>query len=130
MVSRAVQRARSITAYPAEKRAAAIESRIIAAAEDEGLSTAQLRTVESERSTDVLAGQQVLTSVFDADAVLEGIDRHTLAGAYLARIREAIDSYRSDRTPEHVRAAASCRQRLQQSCSFPRLRSSSGCAGD
>ena len=103
---RALFNVRGITAYPAEKRAAAIESRIIAAAEDEGLSTAQLRTVESERSTDVLAGQQVLTSVFDADAVLEGIDRHTLAGAYLARIREAIDSYRSDRTPEHVRAAA------------------------
>jgi small-conductance mechanosensitive channel len=57
---------------------------------------------ESENSTDIIAGNQRLVSVFDADAAIDRISRQVLARIYLARIKSSIEGYRRDRRPGNL----------------------------
>jgi small-conductance mechanosensitive channel len=93
---------RGISAYPAQERAAAIAARIAALA----ARVRQIHVVESEHSTDIWGDQHLIVRIFDADAALEGVDRHSLALAYAERVRAAIESYRQDRNPTALRLAA------------------------
>ena len=97
-------RVRGATAYPAVQRAQAIAGRISDVAADESISAASLQMVESEHSTDILAGDRFIMSVVNADARIEGADvtRPVLAKAYLNRIKAAIDDYRTERTPARL----------------------------
>jgi small-conductance mechanosensitive channel len=97
---------RGVSAYPPEKRATGIEARILAIAADERFAAQRIQVVEAEHSTDIMADQLRLVSVFDADASIEGMDRRTLAVAYAERIRMAIEDYRRHRSPEYLRTAA------------------------
>jgi small-conductance mechanosensitive channel len=97
-----LMRVRGVSAFPADKRAEAIARRIRTLAADRSFSTGALRVEESEGLSRVLAGGQLVMGVSDADARLEQIDRGLLATAYVKRIGEAIDSYRADRTAEHL----------------------------
>jgi small-conductance mechanosensitive channel len=97
---------RGVSAYPAEKRAAGIESRIIAIADAAEFTTQRIHEVETGHSTDIMADQLRLVSVLDADASIEGMDRRTLAIAYAERIRMAVEDYRRHRSPEYLRTAA------------------------
>ncbi|HTN43212.1 MAG TPA: mechanosensitive ion channel domain-containing protein [Nitrospiria bacterium] len=93
---------RGTTSFPAEQRALAIHDRIVAPAQDPAVSPETVRTVESETSTDIMAGDYFIMSVFDADARLEGLGRQELAATHARRIRQAIERYRSDRSPESL----------------------------
>jgi small-conductance mechanosensitive channel len=95
---------RGVSAYPAAERAQVIASRIAAVAGDSSVSISSLRLSESEHSTDIWAGDQLLLSVVNADVQAEapGMARPILAKLYLARIKAAIDSYRADRSPQYL----------------------------
>ena len=97
-------RVRGVTAYPAALRAQAIAGRVYALAADEAQSTDLLHVVESEHSTDILAGDRPIMSVVNADARVEGpgITRQMLAKLYLNRIKTAVVDYRAERTPAQL----------------------------
>ncbi|MBS1247096.1 MAG: MscS Mechanosensitive ion channel, partial [Proteobacteria bacterium] len=98
----ALLRVRGISSFPAEKRAALIAGRIEALAADRRFSPTALRVEEAQGASRILAGDQLVLNVTDADAQLEGINRPLLASVYLQRIGEAISSYRRDREPEKI----------------------------
>jgi hypothetical protein len=97
---------RGTTSFPAEQRALAIHKRLVAVARDATVRLDAVRTVEADASTDIMAGDRILMSVFDADARLEGLDRQVVAAAHSARIRAAIEQYRQDRSPETLMKGA------------------------
>jgi small-conductance mechanosensitive channel len=89
---------RGIQAYPAEKRAKAIEDHLRSVAADRAVPIASLRVVEKPHGSDILAGDRFLMSVFEGDAAREGVARQLLAQAIRQRIAEAIAAYRAERT--------------------------------
>ncbi|MRR06472.1 MAG: mechanosensitive ion channel [Deltaproteobacteria bacterium] len=90
---------RGSSAHPAEKRAQTIRDRIVAVAADPSFKREALR-IDSQPTVDVvMAGNRPVMSVFDADARLEGIDRHMFAKSVSTRVGEAVDDWRQDRAP-------------------------------
>jgi small-conductance mechanosensitive channel len=90
---------RGVSAYPADKRAEAISTQIVAAAANRAVSKDSLQLLEAPNSTVILAGNHRIMQVIDADAVLEGVNRKVLAQIFQSRIAKAIDAYRQDRAP-------------------------------
>ena len=90
-----------VTSFPAAQRAQAIADRIRALAEDRSESTDSLRLVEAEHSSDILAGDQLIMSVVNADARIEGggNPRRLIAQLHLNRIKTAVADYRAERNP-------------------------------
>jgi small-conductance mechanosensitive channel len=97
-----VLRVRGIASYPAEKRAELIAARIRALADDRSFSESALRGEEADNTTRILAGEQLVLTITEADARLERLDRQTLAHAALARIGETVRNYRRDRGAERL----------------------------
>lgn len=90
---------RGLSAYPAEKRAQDIANRIRAVAADHAYSPQSLRLEDAPVGTRILAGTQLIMTVSDSDARMEGVHRQMVAQAYLSRIGEAIIEFRHDRSP-------------------------------
>lgn len=97
--SRVLFRVRGISAYPAEERARTIAARIAAVASDRTFPVEDLRVVESENQTEILAADRLIMGVFDADATLEGVRRPVLVQFCRGKIAEAIQAYRHERDP-------------------------------
>lgn len=97
---------RGVQAYPAAKRAAQIEGRIEAFAANPALSPKALTVTETAEGSQIAAGNQMLLTVFEADAHLEQVLRPVLARIYVTRISEAIETYRRDRTSEYLLRSA------------------------
>jgi small-conductance mechanosensitive channel len=97
-------RVRGVTAYPAEARARSIEDRIVAVAADTSVSPESLKLVEDQHSTNIMAGDRLLLSVFNADVRIEGggLSRSVLVAVYRRRIQTAIVDYRTERAPERL----------------------------
>ena len=91
---------RGISAYPATRRARDIQARIAAIASDPSISVEELKAVSGADREQIFAGETMILAVVDADAELAGIERRLLAEVYLGRIREAIETYRRDRSPQ------------------------------
>jgi small-conductance mechanosensitive channel len=90
---------RGVSAFPAEKRAGEIADRIVAVAENRSIASNALRLDDGPVATHIIAGNQSIMTVVDADARAQGVDRHVLARVFQMRIAEAINNYRQDRTP-------------------------------
>lgn len=93
---------RGVSAYPAEYRADRIAERIVAFAADRNQSPKSIQIVETEHSSNIMAGNEPLMGVLDADARIEGVRRQVLARACALRIEQAVAQYREDRTPERL----------------------------
>jgi small-conductance mechanosensitive channel len=91
-----------VTSFPAGKRADQIASRIRDLAADPGVSPDSIAVSELEQGSHIVAGKQRILIVTDADARVEQLERTHLAGVYVEVIRKAIESYRSERTAEHL----------------------------
>jgi small-conductance mechanosensitive channel len=91
---------RGASAFPAERRAAEVAARIEALAANPAFDPATLKISDSPDVTLITAGTERVIAVFDADAVLESIERGTLAQVYRQRIQEAVAAYRQDRAPK------------------------------
>ncbi len=101
---RVLFRVRGVTAFPADQRAATIASRIRAVAANETTPPTALHLVASEHSTDIVAGDNGIMSVFDADANAEapGLPRQALAQIYLKKVAGAVEAYRAERSSEQL----------------------------
>ena len=97
-------RVRGVSAYPAEQRAQNIQGRIVALARNSDFHGENLSLVESEVSTRIMAGDQLVMNLYDADARGEGVIRPVLAAFALDRIRQAIADYRQARSFETLRS--------------------------
>jgi len=93
---------RGTSAYPAAKRAEQITARIRALADDRRIAESALRIEEADGTSRILAGEQLVLTITDADARLERLDRHLLAQVTLKRIGEALRDYRRDRGAERL----------------------------
>jgi small-conductance mechanosensitive channel len=97
---------RGVTAFPAEVRARQIRDRIAAVAADPALAIDSLRIVDSEGVLRIVAGDQPILGVVEADASLEQVSRAELAAVYLRRVQQAIADYRAARSASALRRAA------------------------
>ena len=107
---RVLFRLRGVTAFPAADRAAAIAQRIRAVAEDGAIPPSALRLVANEHWTEIVAGENKIMGVFDADAAAEapGLSRQALAQIYLKNVSSALQQYRAEREPAELARNAFC----------------------
>src|SRR5688572_3334472 len=89
---------RGVSSYPAEHRAAVMQNRIVELANDNTADPTALRIVDSETETRIVDRDSIVMRIFDADAVLEGVRRDTLAEVYREEIKNAVLAYRAART--------------------------------
>jgi small-conductance mechanosensitive channel len=97
---------RGITAHPAKERAANIAARITEIAGDPKVRPEDVVVVNTDQSTDIIAGDRPIMSVFDEDAELEGFHRQRLGLLYAQKIRKSIETYRKDRASTSILWAA------------------------
>lgn len=91
---------RGSSALPAEERAANVEERIIAVAEDRKVKDIAITFQPSDLGITILASGVEITSVTKADAELEQLDINVLARVQGDAVRQAILAYRAARTDE------------------------------
>jgi len=99
-------RVRGTSAFPAEKRAAAIAQRIEALAADASVAADAVQPVEIETGTAIFAGSQRLMVVLDADAKLESMDRKVVANGIVRNIGATVASYRQARSRQELMRSA------------------------
>ncbi len=99
-------RVRGVPAYPARDRAAVITSKVIAAAKDSTLPTAELELAEKADRTEIVARGKMVATFVDADAQLEQIERSLLAEVNRDAIAGAIERYRYERTLPFLQVSA------------------------
>jgi small-conductance mechanosensitive channel len=101
---RVLFRVRGVTALPAAERAATIAQRIRAVAKDGAIAPSALRLVANEHWTEIVAGENSIMAVFDADAAAEapGLSRQALAQIYLKKTSSALQRYRAEREPTQL----------------------------
>ncbi|MCI0732284.1 MAG: mechanosensitive ion channel family protein [Methylococcaceae bacterium] len=95
-----------IKAFPAEKRARLVADRIRDAASNPTFLETPVQIVDATDRSKIIMGDHLLISVFDAEAAIEGVSRQILAEVYQAKIWEAIQAYRRDRSPDRLIRAA------------------------
>jgi small-conductance mechanosensitive channel len=79
-----------------EKRAEAIDSRIITLARDSSVAASSIHLQPRDAWTEILAENLMIMAVTDADARAAGGSREELAEKYLQNIRQAVDGYRQN----------------------------------
>jgi len=85
-----------IGALTAERRAKAIESRIISLAKDSSIPVSSIHLLTREAWTEIMAENLMIMAVSDADAKMAGKPRQQLAEEYARNIGQAVESYRHD----------------------------------
>ncbi len=90
-------RVAGVPGFPPAERAAVVTKRIEDVATDSQLKAQDVHTVDTELGTRVMAGDTSLVVVTEDDARLEGVGRKVIAELYAARIRKAIEDWRTAR---------------------------------
>ena len=91
---------RGSSALPAPERAENIQNAIITVAESSERPDVNITFEETELGTRILADGVIVTIVTEADAELDQMDLKVLTALHADAIREAIRSYRANRTDE------------------------------
>ena len=99
-------RVRGTSAFPADRRAAAIAGRIRDLAADRIVPVDAVRPVDTPIGTAIEAPDHRVMMVSDADARYESMDRHVLTDALLRTVREAVAGYRQARSREALTRSA------------------------
>ncbi len=97
---RVIFRVRGSSAFPAERRAAAIATRIRALAADRAVPIEAVRAVEGETGDEIVADGHRIMLVVDADARQESLERKVLAAIVVRAVRAAVTDYRQARSRE------------------------------
>ncbi len=92
----------SFKVYSSEMRASRISGVLQQLADNDAISPRALTLVDDAMSTEIMAGDQVLFSVFEADAAAEGLTRAELASQLLQKTGSAIEKYRRARAPRNL----------------------------
>jgi small-conductance mechanosensitive channel len=85
-----------IKALTAPQRAADISERLVHASEQSGFRPDSVAVVETDISSDIVAGNRILLSVYDADAQSEGRNRQELAADWASRTRSGMEQHIKD----------------------------------
>jgi len=85
-----------------EQRANNSFQRLLALVKDYDVSADDLKIVDTEVSTDIVAGQHIVALFLDVDAVAAGKNRMALAEEALPRIKHAILQYRRTHSKEQL----------------------------
>ena len=94
---------RGISSYPARARANDVAKRIRNIARDPSVKPADLRLVEKQDRTDIVAGEQHIVSIVDIDAEAEQMrGRQLLAEVMRNRIAHAIERFRHERSSSYL----------------------------
>ena len=93
---------RGIRAYPAERRAAEIASRIREAARDPAVQTSDMRLEETADGVRILIGDHYLLTILELDADLEAASLGQISQVYSGLIAQAIDAWRAARVPSRL----------------------------
>lgn len=93
-------RVRGISAFPADRRARMAAGRIVEFARDEAVPVDAVTAVARADHLEVVAGDALLVRLYDFDADLEGVPLSVLSEVVVARIAEAVDKYRADRSAD------------------------------
>jgi small-conductance mechanosensitive channel len=99
-------RVRGVSSFPAPDRARLIVERLEAVAADRSIPLDALRVVDGPMASQIVAGDRLLTTIVDADASLEQLQRNQLAQLHLTRLRQAIADYRNARSMSALRRDA------------------------
>lgn len=97
---RTILRVRGSAGLPAAERARVIEERIIGLARNPAIPAETVALQETERGTQVKAGDLLLLTVTDGDAALEEMNRQAVALATQSAVQSAVKSWRFERTTE------------------------------
>lgn len=89
-------------ALTAEERSARIGERIEKIADDLTIRADAITSVDTDVSSDIVAGERVIMSIYDADARQFGVTRQELARRVSGDIRVAVEHYRQARTPRSI----------------------------
>ena len=103
---RVLFRVRGILSRPAQTRATAISKRIEALAKRYARTMPPVEIAQKPGLREITVAGEVIATLFEADAAVEGIDLNAVALADAARIRQAFSDYRRDRDPMRLRSAA------------------------
>lgn len=103
---RVLFRVRGTSSRPAADRAASIEQRIRAAAEDPAVAVESIAVTSEPLGLGIRAGNQLLVYVSEADAQIETVTPPVLAEFHRRQIAESITRFRAERTPEHLLLSA------------------------
>ena len=95
---------RGVSSYPASARAKTVEARIRKVAASHTFSVDSLKRVVQPDHIRLLAGSTLLINIYNEDAEMENVSKDILATLVLAKIRESIIKYRSERTPRYIQA--------------------------
>tara|TARA_R110002110_G_scaffold415809_1_gene656477 strand:- start:13362 stop:13979 length:618 start_codon:yes stop_codon:yes gene_type:complete len=88
---------RGVTGFPAQFRAKKIAQKISDLAADETFNIEDIYTKENDFASTIMAKEQILFLLVDADAALEYMNRTVLAQAYIIKIKQTIEEYRHAR---------------------------------
>ena len=99
-------RVRGTSAYPAERRAAAITSRIEALAADRAVPAEAVRAIEGESGDAIVADGHRVMVILEADARRESLERKVLSEIVVRGIRTAVTDYRQARSREVLLGSA------------------------
>ena len=91
--------------FPSQERAQRVSARVVAAARDSQIPVGAIGMQPREGRIDIVAKQQHVLGVVDADAALEGLSLQDAASVRTMRIREAVQRYRAERMPERLAQA-------------------------
>jgi small-conductance mechanosensitive channel len=94
----ALFRVRGTSSYPADRRARAIGERLAAVARDDRIPIESLHVSHGPVGSRIIARDQPVMTILDADAALEHVQRFELAAIHLARVRQALVDYRAARS--------------------------------
>jgi len=95
-------RLRGVSAFTAEDRAQDVTQRIKDAARNPAVTRETIVVKALADWSEIRAADMLVVSIFDLEAQLEGVDRSLLAEAVLHQVRDAVDRYRSDRSPKSL----------------------------
>jgi len=96
-------RLRGISSYPARNRANDVADRIRNIARDPSIASTDIRLVERQDRTDIVAGEQRIVSIVDIDAEAEQMTgRQLLAEVMRDRIAAAIERFRYERSSDYL----------------------------
>jgi small-conductance mechanosensitive channel len=98
----AILRVRGYSVMSAAERASKIEQRLHEFADATSIPLDAITMKEDQRTSEFMAGDRLLFTIFNEDAELEKIPRPVLAKATMAKLQSALRQYRSDRTPKHL----------------------------
>ena len=87
-----------VATYTAEQRATSISKRIGRAAGNPGISSDSVKIITEGDNVRIFAGDEFIMNLYETDAKSEKINRSVMAAFIELKIKNAIDSYRIDRS--------------------------------